>query len=97
MSPVYASFNPDRFAALPSMQAAYPMLAAIFAWKRSRILAAVLGVWTAAVWFSIVHLGEHYLIDALCAVPYVLVAVAAVHLAARWRGRAHEHGRGIGT
>jgi membrane-associated phospholipid phosphatase len=79
VSPVYTNFNPNQFAAFPSLHAAYPVLAVVFAWQHSRTLAAVLLAWTGGVWFSIVYLGEHYLVDALFGLVYVALAMLIVY------------------
>jgi hypothetical protein len=78
ISPLYTSFNPNQFAAFPSLHAAFPSLAAIYAYRRHRLLALALVGWTACVWTAIVYLGEHYFVDALAGLVYALVAVAIV-------------------
>lgn len=78
ISPIYQRFDPNQYAAFPSLHAAFPTLAAVYAWPRHRKLAVALLVWTACVWFSIVYLGEHYVVDALDGVIYVAVAVFLV-------------------
>ena len=78
ISPIYRNLNPNAYAAFPSLHAAYPLLAAMYAWSRHRRLAVLLIVWTAGVWFSIVYLGEHYVVDALDGVIYVVVAAVIV-------------------
>jgi membrane-associated phospholipid phosphatase len=87
VSDIYHSFNPNKFAAFPSLHAAFPALAAIYAWSRFRWLGIGLLVWTAAVAVSIVYLGEHYVVDALDGFVYVLVAAAIVEGFSRWRAR----------
>ena len=87
VSSIYNSFNPNKFAAFPSLHAAFPALAAVYAWKRYRMLAIGLIAWTAAVLLSIVYLGEHYVVDALDGFLYVAVATALVEGFVRWRGR----------
>src|SRR5262249_6940530 len=64
---------------------AYPVLAVIYAWRPHRKLAVLLIAWTACVWFSIVYLGEHYVVDALDGVVYVGVAVLMVERFSRLR------------
>lgn len=87
MSPVYGRLNPNQVAAFPSLHAAYPVLAAVYAWRRYRALAVFLVVWAAGVWFSIVYLGEHYVVDALMGLVYVAVATVIVErVAAARRG-----------
>ncbi len=83
ISEIYRSFNPNQFAAFPSLHAAFPALAAVYAWNRYRALAFGLIAWSLAVVLSIVYLGEHYVVDALAGYVYVAVAVAIVELVAR--------------
>jgi membrane-associated phospholipid phosphatase len=78
VSQIYHSFNPNKFAAFPSLHAAFPALAAVYAWSRYRPLAIGLVLWTAAVFLSIVYLGEHYAVDALDGFVYVAVAALIV-------------------
>jgi membrane-associated phospholipid phosphatase len=78
VSQIYHSFNPNKFAAFPSLHAAFPALAAVYAWSRYRPLAIGLILWTAAVLMSIVYLGEHYVVDALDGFIYVAVAALIV-------------------
>jgi hypothetical protein len=75
---IYDSFNPNRFAAFPSLHAAFPAVAAVYAWSRFRWLSIGLIGWTAGVVLSIVYLGEHYVVDALDAFLYVAVATLLV-------------------
>jgi hypothetical protein len=85
VSPIYHSFNPNKFAAFPSLHAAFPMLATVYAWQRYRLLALGLALWTVAVILSIVYLGEHYVVDALGSVVYVAVATVIVETFRRRR------------
>lgn len=87
VSEIYNSFNPNRFAAFPSLHAAFPALAAVYAWSRYRALAVGLIAWTVAVMLSIVYLGEHYLVDALDGFLYVAAAVLIVEAFNRRRTR----------
>jgi hypothetical protein len=87
VSPIYHSFNPNSFAAFPSLHAAFPMLATVYAWQRYRLLAAGLALWSVAVLVSIVYLGEHYVVDALVSIVYVAVATIIVETLSRRRAR----------
>jgi membrane-associated phospholipid phosphatase len=87
VSPVYGNLNPNQVAAFPSLHAAYPVLAAVYAWRRYRAVAVFLAAWAAAVWFSIVYLGEHYVVDALMGLVYVAVATVIVERLAAFRNR----------
>ncbi|GAC1613479.1 MAG: hypothetical protein NVS9B1_22070 [Candidatus Dormibacteraceae bacterium] len=86
VSPVYTNLNPNKFAAFPSLHAAFPALAAVYAWGRYRLLAIGLIAYTTCIWVAIVYLGEHYFVDALAGLAYALVATLIVELVARRRG-----------
>jgi membrane-associated phospholipid phosphatase len=83
ISPLYTSLNPNPFAAFPSLHAAYPALAAMYAWRRYRWISIALLGWTACVWLAIVYLGEHYFVDALAGLGYAVVAALIVEAVAR--------------
>jgi membrane-associated phospholipid phosphatase len=85
VSTVYQSFNPNRFAAFPSLHAAFPALASVYAWNRFRALSIALILWSFAVLLSIVYLGEHYVVDALAGYVYVAAAALLVEGFVRWR------------
>ena len=84
---IYHAFNPNQFAAFPSLHAAFPALAAVYAWPRYRALAVGLVIWTLAVAVAIVYLGEHYVVDALAGFVYVAAAAIIVEAFSRWRRR----------
>ncbi|MGH7861185.1 MAG: phosphatase PAP2 family protein [Candidatus Dormibacteraceae bacterium] len=79
---IYTHLNPNQFAAFPSLHAAYPTLAAVYAWRRYPKLAALLVAWAVCVWFSVVYLGEHYVVDVFCGLLYVAAATVIVEWAA---------------
>lgn len=85
VSPLYTHLNPNQLAAFPSLHAAFPALAAVYAWNRYRLLAIGLILWTVAVLASIVYLGEHYVVDALDGFLYVAAAAILVEGFMRWR------------
>jgi membrane-associated phospholipid phosphatase len=91
VSAIYQSFNPNRFAAFPSLHAAFPALAAVYAWNRYRALSVALIAWSIAVLMSIVYLGEHYVVDALAGYVYVAAAALIVEGFTRWRARRGPH------
>ena len=68
VSPYYNWLNPDPAAAFPSLHAAYPLLAALALWPVTRRGSAAALVWCAAVWFSVVYLGQHYVTDVLAGI-----------------------------
>lgn len=71
---IYAFFEPNPFAALPSLHAAYPWLISLFAIKIKRIKALPVLIFSFGVWFSAVYMGEHYVIDLVAGVAYATVA-----------------------
>lgn len=69
ISPYYAVLNPNPVAAFPSLHSAFPFLGylairEIFSRPVSRL---ALG-WCVAVWFSVVYLGEHYVVDVVAGI-----------------------------
>ena len=85
VTPLYSKLNPNQFAAFPSLHAAFPMLAAVYAWSRYRWLSGVLIVWSCCLVASIVYLGEHYVVDAVAGLAYVILAALLVEGFIRWR------------
>jgi len=63
VSPYFQRLDADPTAAFPSLHAAYPMLGALALWQVSRRTALFMVPWCLAVWFSVVFLGQHYVID----------------------------------
>jgi membrane-associated phospholipid phosphatase len=87
ISPIYSHLNPNKYAAFPSLHAAFPLVSAVYAWNRYRALSVGLAIWTAGVWIAIVYLGEHYFVDALAGLVYAAVAAVLVELVAgRFKG-----------
>ncbi len=74
---VYRHLNPNKFAAIPSLHSAFPLLILIYALRRFGPRALPVAIYPLGVWCSAVYLNHHYLIDILLAVVYVLGAVAA--------------------
>jgi hypothetical protein len=63
VSPYFQRLDADPVAAFPSLHAAYPTLGALALWQVSRRTALFMVPWCLAVWFSVVFLGQHYVID----------------------------------
>lgn len=75
VSPYYAALNSNPVAAFPSLHAAFPFIGflatrEVFARRASLV---VLG-WCGAVWFSVVNLGEHYVVDMIAGVALAAAA-----------------------
>lgn len=78
---VYKHLNPNKFAAIPSLHSAFPLLVAIYAMKRFGRRAAWALVYPFGVWFSAVYLDHHYIVDIVLAWIYVAVGI---YLAESW-------------
>ncbi len=71
---VYRHMNPNRFAAFPSLHAAYALFVFIFALKRYRWKAAPVGLYPIGMSVGAVYLVHHYIIDLLAG--YLVVGLA---------------------
>jgi len=81
----FGDINPDPVAAFPSLHAAYPFLAYLFLRRIGGPFAWAMLAYTIAAWFSIVYLGDHYVVDILGGIAYVVVIVRLLPLAYRVR------------
>lgn len=75
---VYRHLNPNKFAAIPSLHSAFPLLILIHALRRFGKRAMPVALYPIGVWCSAVYLNHHYLIDIILAVLYVAAADALV-------------------
>jgi hypothetical protein len=60
------------------------VVAAAAAWRQSRRVGVVLGVWAVILWVVVVYLGEHYVADVIGGIVYAIIAIA---IARTFRGR----------
>ena len=70
---VYHQFNPNPVAAMPSLHAAYPLLILLFALQFFRLKGLLFLPYVMCVWFSLVYLGEHYVIDIIIGSIYAVI------------------------
>jgi membrane-associated phospholipid phosphatase len=86
---IYHQFNPNPVAAMPSMHAAYPMMVFLFAVSFFGLKALIFIPYVLFIWFSIVYLGEHYVVDiiggAIYAVAFFLLTKYIYLLASKIR------------
>jgi PAP2 superfamily protein len=80
----FYSINPNEVAAFPSLHAGYPFLAFLFARRTFGRVGWLLLAYSLAVWFSIVYLADHYVVDILGGVAYAGAAYWAVIHAPGW-------------
>jgi hypothetical protein len=72
---LYAHLNPNQTAAVPSLHAAYPMLELLMIHRLfGRRWSLAFLIYPLSVWFGVVYLGEHYIIDVLIGMLYAAVA-----------------------
>ena len=79
--------NPNAFAAFPSLHAAYPVLAFLFARRAFGRVGWLLLAYGALVWLAVVYMADHYVVDIVGGVVYALAAYAAVVHGPAWFGR----------
>jgi len=78
-SEIYANLSPNEVAAVPSLHSAYPLLGsmfmiAAFGWRKAWWLL----IYPLSMWVGVTYLGEHYVVDILVAILYVVLAYVAV-------------------
>jgi hypothetical protein len=81
------SISSNDVAAFPSLHAAYPFLAFLFARRAFARAGWLMLAYTLCVWFAIVYLGEHWVVDIVGGVAYSAVAYVAVLHGPRWARR----------
>lgn len=78
----YGNLSGNEVAAMPSLHAAFPLMAALFLFQVRRWQGWAMLVYTAVVWFAIVYLAQHFFVDALAGAIYTFVIYAFVSSAA---------------
>ena len=71
---LWGGFNPNHFAAIPSLHGAYPVAIAFFAYRKFRRYLLWLALYPIGVWFSAVYLNQHYIIDLIIGAGYLCAA-----------------------
>ena len=84
------SVSPNEVAAFPSLHAGYPFLAFLFARRAFGKIGWLMLAYTACVWFAIVYLGEHWVVDIIGGVAYASAAYLAIMHGPRWARRLME-------
>ncbi|OGG11555.1 hypothetical protein A2Z00_04955 [Candidatus Gottesmanbacteria bacterium RBG_13_45_10] len=75
---IYRFFGANLVAAVPSLHAAYPWLIFLYVYKKFRKLAVFTLPYVLGVWFSVVYLGEHYVVDVIIGVLYASAAFIVI-------------------
>jgi hypothetical protein len=84
------SISSNDVAAFPSLHAAYPFLAFLFARRAFGRAGWLMLAYTACIWFAIVYLGEHWVVDIIGGVAYALAAYFVILHGPRWARRLME-------
>ncbi|MFI5257989.1 MAG: phosphatase PAP2 family protein [Candidatus Limnocylindrales bacterium] len=84
------SISSNDVAAFPSLHAAYPFLAFLFARRAFGRTGWLMLAYTACVWFSVVYLGEHWVVDIIGGVVYAYAAYFAITRGPAWTRRFME-------
>lgn len=79
LSYYYNSLNPNPVAAMPSLHSAYPWLTLLALRDYSKKIGWIFLPYPLLVWFSVVYLGEHYVIDVIAGVVYAQMAFLVVY------------------
>jgi hypothetical protein len=78
--------NPNQVAAFPSLHAGFPFLAFLFARRSFGRSGWLMLAYSACVWFAIVYLADHYVVDIIGGVAYAAAAYwLVVHAPRRLR------------
>ncbi len=71
---VYKYIGSNVNAAMPSLHAAYPFLIFLFFFKYFRKYSIIPFVYVLGVWFAVIYLGEHYVVDIIVGIIYTVFA-----------------------
>jgi len=71
---LWDNFNPNRFAAVPSLHGAYPIVVIVYFYLKFKKHLPLLILYPALTWFAAVYLNQHYIIDLLIGGVYVFIA-----------------------
>lgn len=72
--------SPNPVAAMPSLHAAYPWFVLLFALKFYGWRGGIFLIYNAMVWFSVVYLGHHWVIDILAGMVLATVCFLAIQV-----------------
>jgi len=75
---IWTHASPNPVAALPSLHAAFPWLVQLFAVRLLGRRAWVFLLYNAAVWFSVVYLSQHWVIDVIAGITWATAVFFAV-------------------
>ena len=71
---LWDNFNPNHFAAIPSLHGAYPIVLVFFAYKLLKKRLFLMSLYPIGTWFAAVYLNQHYIIDLIIGAFYIVIA-----------------------
>ncbi len=75
---VYNYVGANLVAAVPSLHAAYPLMTALFVFKKFPRWGWTAFIYPLAMWLVVMYLGEHYFFDICVAIVYVVAVFAVI-------------------
>jgi membrane-associated phospholipid phosphatase len=89
---LWTHHSPNPVAALPSLHAAFPWLVLLFAVRYFGRIGWLMLIYNAAVWFAVVYLGQHWVIDIFAGIIWATLSYWFIvrlwpYLVSRWRAR----------
>lgn len=75
---IYKFFGANLVAAVPSLHASYPLIIFLFLAKKVKYWSILAVPYVLGVWFAVVYLGEHYVVDVIIGVLYTVTAYVFV-------------------
>jgi len=78
-STIYNHLNPNQVAAMPSLHSAFPWLAFLVLFTYKRSVGLFFLPYPFLVWFSVVYMGEHYVVDVIAGILYATVVYLAIY------------------
>lgn len=76
---LWDNMNPNYFALIPSLHAAYPVINSLFAFIKFRKYRLLLILYPLLTWWATVYLNHHYIIDLIIGGIYVIPAYWIAH------------------
>lgn len=75
---IWGKASPHPVAAMPSLHASFPWLVTLFAIKYYRRLGLVFMVYNVSLWFSVMYLANHWLVDVLAGMAWATISFVVI-------------------
>ncbi len=76
---LWDNFNPNHYAAIPSLHGAYPIVVIMFIYIKFKKHLKWLLIYPVATWISAAYLNHHYIIDLVIGGFYIIIAYLFTH------------------